>query len=754
MLLSFFKRVSGDESVPSLSREAKRLLKRYKKLFDSFAEQNRNNASSEEIWTRESTNDQKYLINRTVDDKPFVIVTDNILDGIAEADWVSTVKQNLATKYPNGVVVGNSDIRIDAKSRKEMTFSKYMQWVHKNDPSIYADKLKATNNVDEILKATTDWVGEALLHPRNDDIIEFARGNVLLRVGNNDYTAEVVVGTRKNGQLRLYDVLYLTPTQIKQKKTSKAIPANPSPEAKRKTSEIFNISIPENTENVKALDEKYIDAVEKGDMQAVQEMVDEAAKEAGYTIRSYHGTLAKDFTEFKKSFIGSRFSFDDKGFFFIDRKSIAEDYASSEFDSKKKGRVLDVYLRVKKPLLVDKQFCLREGLGNPFRENDVIDVWDAYSEFFKEEAEARRVDGIILDDGMSKMTVVFDGEQVKSADPVTYDDNGEVIPLSKRFDSSRKDIRYAKPEGVDARQYTYEELVAKGDLTGTVIDDTLQVKVKTDSNGYVKIDSVAVFDAVKLQCEQIKTNAPLPTYYVNVPDIGRNVEIYPNGVNHGFSKGLRKNQKSIPNSDMLNARVSLKLPEILKKSIEVNISERSGNIDIPYSHVMMGTAAIKNDDGTMEYYAVRSVIEERINQNPILAEAKVVGRLHAVNAKKVGSFSVQVAKNGVALQDNDAYTYNISQFLEDVKGVFDDTFSNDVYQTLGERRRTTPFSQNLRFAMPEGVKVEKTPTAASVTTEKKEVYQRGFGEASRSCYRHFGDFSDIYGKGMANAIPF
>ena len=38
-------------------------------------------------------------------------------------------------------------------------------------------------------------------------------------------------------------------------------------------------------------------------------------------------------------------------------------------------------------------------------------------------------------------------EQVKSADPVTYDDNGNVIPLSERFNSSNSDIRFSVPEG-------------------------------------------------------------------------------------------------------------------------------------------------------------------------------------------------------------------------------------------------------------------------------------------------------------------
>lgn len=39
--------------------------------------------------------------------------------------------------------------------------------------------------------------------------------------------------------------------------------------------------------------------------------------------------------------------------------------------------------------------------------------------------------------------IVLDPDQVKSADPVTYDDSGNIIPLSKRFDSGSDDIRYS-----------------------------------------------------------------------------------------------------------------------------------------------------------------------------------------------------------------------------------------------------------------------------------------------------------------------
>lgn len=454
-ILSFFKKASADTEDERLSKKAKAFYKTYKKMFDLFADRNYQSNSFESSAANGIIGNERFTIEKSTDNKPFVVVDEDILDGVAESDWIKEVKSNLATKFPNGVQVGKNVISIDNQSRKELTFSKYTNWLKNNDPQAYSDKLRATNNADEVLGATEGWINEGLNHPRKDNITSFARGTVLLRIGKNDYSASVIVGTFKNGKMILYDIINLTPTTIVKKETANAIPVNSSQRTERKTLTISNDSITETEPNVNTNDKKsyampktdqeYLAAVEKGDIETAQKMVDEAAKRAGYTIKSYHGTLAKDFTEFKKSFIGSRFNYDDKGFFFIDRKSIAEDYASSEFDSSKKGRVLDVYLRVKKPLLVDKQFCLREGLGNPFRDEDAIGVWDAYLEFFKEEAEVRKADGIILDDGMSKMTVVFDGEQIKSADPVTYDDAGKIIPLSRRFSQYNRDIRFALP---------------------------------------------------------------------------------------------------------------------------------------------------------------------------------------------------------------------------------------------------------------------------------------------------------------------
>ena len=43
------------------------------------------------------------------------------------------------------------------------------------------------------------------------------------------------------------------------------------------------------------------------------------------------------------------------------------------------------------------------------------------------------------------------------------------------------------------------------------------------------------------------------------------------------------------------------------------------------------------------------------------------------------------------------FDYSIAHLLEDVKGVFTDTFSEDVYDRLGTKREGTDFSENLQY---------------------------------------------------------
>lgn len=53
----------------------------------------------------------------------------------------------------------------------------------------------------------------------------------------------------------------------------------------------------------------------------------------------------------------------------------------------------------------------------------------------------RNMDGVNED---TFHTIVFDSNQVKSLEPVTYDDAGKVIPLSERFNTESPDMRFSK----------------------------------------------------------------------------------------------------------------------------------------------------------------------------------------------------------------------------------------------------------------------------------------------------------------------
>ena len=145
--------------------------------------------------------------------------------------------------------MGNSEIYIDRQSRKEITSSGYSKWLAFNYPDLYAEKLRASNNADELLRASHDWVNEQPSHNRKDGISYFARGRVLIRIGSNKYSADVLVGKGKNGKLKLYDLLDINQTTFTEKETEYATALDPSPGSHRNTYPISNSSILSSSEN-------------------------------------------------------------------------------------------------------------------------------------------------------------------------------------------------------------------------------------------------------------------------------------------------------------------------------------------------------------------------------------------------------------------------------------------------------------------------------------------------------------------------
>jgi len=174
-------------------------------------------------------------------------------------------------------------------------------------------------------------------------------------------------------------------------------------------------------------DAAYMDAVRRGDMATAQRMVDAAAKKAGYTVGPvYHGT--QSMKRFNK-FVGTwnyRFAAEKGTTYFTNNKAVASGYGV---------RVVDTYLRMINPLEVDAK-------GQH---------WTIISPSALVKSKRDGNDGVIVrnvmdvpagvPDQIADVYVTFKPSQIKSADPVTYDDAGNVIPLSQRFDASTEDIR-------------------------------------------------------------------------------------------------------------------------------------------------------------------------------------------------------------------------------------------------------------------------------------------------------------------------
>lgn len=88
-------------------------------------------------------------------------------------------------------------------------------------------------------------------------------------------------------------------------------------------------------------------------------------------------------------------------------------------------------------------------------ENGNVPVYDFsdgnWSKYLSQSLRSLGYDGIVDETVNLKFrlfkgtvhTIVFDATNVKSADPVTYNDNGNVIPLSERFNAGNEDIRYS-----------------------------------------------------------------------------------------------------------------------------------------------------------------------------------------------------------------------------------------------------------------------------------------------------------------------
>ena len=122
----------------------------------------------------------------------------------------------------------------------------------------------------------------------------------------------------------------------------------------------------------------------------------------------------------------------------------------ADIEGKKSTGVYDLYGHAgEKPLIIDEgnRFWDAIPFDGGFRSTDYIVKWakdHGYTSVNLKsimDPSAGGSENVYADEW-----VFFSSDQVKSADPVTYDDNGNVIPLSERFKEDNPDIRYSMDE--------------------------------------------------------------------------------------------------------------------------------------------------------------------------------------------------------------------------------------------------------------------------------------------------------------------
>ena len=184
-------------------------------------------------------------------------------------------------------------------------------------------------------------------------------------------------------------------------------------------------------------DKAYMDAVERGDMETAQRMVDEAAKKAGYTTLAFKGMLSKDWRTGKTINTIKSVNGDWAGFFSSD-KAVADKFRAA-FATMGEAKTVSVYLDMAGADVVDAK-------GGKARDVQFDNVSPANRRNGMLDRINRSDRGVIVENTEDEKTVYIPKHpaQIKSADPVTYDDAGHVIPLSERFNDGSDDIRFRK----------------------------------------------------------------------------------------------------------------------------------------------------------------------------------------------------------------------------------------------------------------------------------------------------------------------
>ena len=315
--------------IATAGSEEARKLEEVKRAFDKAYKENKASAVA----------DTKYSLGEIIDQDNNsygigVHLDSTLLDGLSPDERVGMVKEYIKelggevfTAYDNNgnavdITIAKSNARFKNRHGKKTQVNNDLTTKHIGKEA----KQEAIALIDELIVSAKYDDSKAAAYPHgwvdNNGQNNWEYWTTYIKDKNNTiWEATLNVANTANGDKLLYDINPI-------KKVGQSVKSDTIP------TEVNISQVPKNVNGKFSLsaetDKTYLDAVNRGDTETAQMMVEDVAKELGYAIRAYHGTARGD--RVGNVFLPERATSGPMAFFTDDR-TIAENYSKSKQDT-------------------------------------------------------------------------------------------------------------------------------------------------------------------------------------------------------------------------------------------------------------------------------------------------------------------------------------------------------------------------------------------------------------------------------------
>ncbi|MBP3279355.1 MAG: hypothetical protein J6M44_10410, partial [Butyrivibrio sp.] len=285
--------------------------------------------------------------------KYYVDIQEDILKGITDTSQMKEYVRLFMSEYYPTIDLMGFEMPVTAKSRNEFTESKYSSQLEHTLGALFIDKMRMAANLEDVVNAAEGYKYEAPNHPRKDNLIGFIRGSVQIRVGSNDYSADVVLADRKNAGIIFYDVVDIKPTNIK---ATVGNTTSQNVRGRRSAVASTTNNVAQTAQNSNKNTIKHSLSVDNEGNTLTQEQEEffkdsKVRDKEGRLMVMHHGTNSYGFDVFdiKKAKSSGLYG---RGFYFADTKAQSSVY----------GQTYDVYLNLVEPLQIGSRDITEDQL--------------------------------------------------------------------------------------------------------------------------------------------------------------------------------------------------------------------------------------------------------------------------------------------------------------------------------------------------------------------------------------------------------